>query len=158
MAVTIQVARLYGRHTAEWIAEVFRDPSCRAALPLSARNTEWQEDLAARVESGEVLALIPAVDGVAAGLYWGAGWESGIYSVHQFVLPRFRQGLLAVRLARACTEKAFELLPEAQYLIGFTPFSNRAAVVCAQRAGFRDYGLMPGFYDGEDCVMLVKVR
>lgn len=142
---------------AAWVHAVLSDPACMDGLPPAGRTQGFRDELCARIASGEVLALLPAVDDMAAGLYWGAPFDGGGCTVHQFVMPQFR-GWPAIRCARACAEKAFALMPAVSHLVGFTPHQNRAAIACARRAGFRECGSMPAWHDGQDCAILVIHR
>ena len=150
------------RATRGWLDTVFHDARNRAALPPQSRCCEWVDTLYERLLNARILMLLPVVGAEAAGLYWGAPMDGTAYSVHQFVMPPFRRGFLPVRMAKACAAKAFELLPNVTHLMGFTPVSNRAATVVARRAGFRECGVMPHYYetdDGtEDCTILVMER
>jgi len=155
----IEVVRLTSdRATAKWLNMVFMEPSNLLALPEKNRTLHWISELYQRIYDNEVLALMPVVDNVSAGLFWGAPWEGGVYSVHQFIMPKFR-GWTGFKLARACVDKAFEILPDSvTHLMGFTPVSNRAGCISASKAKFKDCGIMPCFHDNEDCKILVRYR
>lgn len=146
---------------AQWIHTVFDEPSCRAGLPDDSRSDEWVNSAVVGVQAGRIVALMPVVDDTAAGLFFGSPWENGTWSVHQFVMPRFR-GWPAFCCARACAEAAFREVPGCEWLMGFTPVENRPALVCAKRAGFERVGTMPRYQliDGErvDCAIMVRGR
>jgi hypothetical protein len=127
-----------------WLTTVFDEPSCLAAIPGSSQKT-IVEEIWRDLKDDRVLVLIPAVDGVAAGVFWGYPIEHGGYTVNQMVMPRFR-GFTAFRLARACASKAFEILPGCSHLVGFISIDNGASLICARKAGFHCCGQMPNFF------------
>jgi L-amino acid N-acyltransferase YncA len=106
---------------------------------------DFAEFLFDQLVNHEVVVLIPAVDGVAAGLFWGYPFEHDAYTVNQMVMPAFRS-FTAFRLARACAAKAFEILPGCSHLVGFISVDNGASLICARKAGFQCCGQMPNFF------------
>ncbi len=148
----------------EWIRRVLTEPSNFAALPDDSRSLGHIEAVYSGLATNRALFLRPMVDGVPAGLYWGLPWDSGICSVHQFMMPEYRTGFLPVRVARNAAAVAFSMLVDTTRLMGFTPIHDdyRAALVVAERAGFKRLGVLPGFFvrDGVaiDCAIVVKER
>jgi len=124
---------------------VLEEPSCRAALPKHLLEMDFAAFLFDQLVKHEIVALIPAVDGVAAGLFWGHPFEHDAYTVNQVVMPQFR-GFTSFRLARACAAKAFELLPGCSHLMGFISVDNGASLICARKAGFHCCGQIPNFF------------
>lgn len=161
--MTITILQLNGTEYAEpWIRTVFNEPSCFEALSDDSRSSGFVFELVDRCRCNQVIALMPVVDGVAAGLYWGGPWEGGIYSVHEFMMPRFRKGFIPIKAARACAAKAFSISAGIEYLMGIVPVTYRAALLTGKRAGWKQIGIFPGFhlYHGEriDCAIMMKGR
>jgi len=156
--VAIDVMRLGpGDSTWRWLHTVFSEPSCFVALPEENRKAHWVRALYERIAHNEIVALLPAVDGAAAGLLWAVPAESGIVFGHQFIMPRFR-GWTGFRIVRACVVKLYEIMPDVNYILGFTPESNLASLVAARKAGFSEVGILPDFYDGEDAKIVAHRR
>ena len=144
--------------TRHWVQLVFSEPSNLAALSEADRTPTFRRWLLEEIRQNKALALMPVVDNIAAGLFWGRPLEGNMYSVHQFVMPTHRKGLLSVQIAKACVAKAFELLKTTTHLMGITPVDNRAALLTAKRAGFVQVGVLPGFHDDKDCAILIRRR
>lgn len=148
----------------DWIARVLMEKSNFDALPDQNRHKSHIDDIVRMLQTNTFLFLRPIVEGVPAGLYWGQPIDCGLGTVHQFCMPEFRKGLLAVRIAKSCTMAAFLFLPSVHRLIGFTPIHDdyRAALVVGLRAGYKQVGVMPRFFrhHGEDldCAIIVKER
>lgn len=153
-----------GMMAKDWIRRVLLEPSNFAALPDDSRSAEHVERVYSGLATNRALFLCPMVDGVPAGLYWGLPWDSGICSVHQFLMPGFRYGFLPVRIAKHSAAVAFAMLPDTTRLMGFTPIHDdyRAALVVAERSGFKRVGVLPAFFVRNevaiDCAIMVKER
>ena len=156
--MTVDVQRLGSSPlTREWIEIVFSEQSNMDSLQPNCRNSAFRDELFSDICSNRILGLIPAVDGVGAGLFYGSWCDGGFYTVHQFVMPRFR-GWPAFACARACAVKAFEILTDVTHLVGFIPANNRASIICAKKAGFHRCGVIPEMHDGAGCVVMVRKR
>lgn len=145
----------------DWIEYVFSVPECACGFDPNGHDWKAVDAMMDDVESGTMLCMIPSVDGVAAGLFWGRLVEGGIMTTHQTILPKFRRQSCA--LAKFCAEKAFADCEWITHIIGFTPADNRAAILVALRAGFKPCGNVPHLHvnnkgDRVDCVMTVRVR
>ena len=158
----ISIARLPGDIvTRKWLDVIFDEPTCREALPDGTGDKAWRDELCVRIAANEVYALIPAVDGIGAGLFFGAPGDGFYCTGHQFVLPPFR-GWPAFKMAKMCSDKALADMPEITHLIGIIEESNKASVWCAKKAGFVATGTLPRYFKrngkSSDCIIMVKER
>lgn len=143
-----------------WVSRVFDDADCFVALPDEARNEAWIKELADRIHKGSTMAAITGYGKVARGLFFADLGPCGIAYVHQFVVASGRRGFMPVKMARAAMRLFWSQAPPSYtHAVGITPEDFRAAIVCAERAGFKRCGTMPTYYkhNGEllDCAILV---
>jgi ribosomal protein S18 acetylase RimI-like enzyme len=153
---TMTVKRVDPSDTAN-VRQVLTNPAITGHFPTRL-DDGWFIEFTKDVADGRVLAFLLTVDDEPQAVLWGKAADGGILMCHVAVLPQSR-GWIAFNLARAACSAAFMASDDVKCLMGITPVLNLSAVTLAKRAGFREVGVVPGFFDdGSDGMVLARMR
>lgn len=147
----------YSRELTQWLHIVLREPSIMTEMPLYQRNLHWVAELVNRLMNNEIMMVVGSKDGIPGGLFWGSITDGSIMLVHFAVMPNFR-GWSAFKMSKMASDLAFDLANNIDYQMGFIRKTNKRAIICGEKAGFKDCGIMPNYLLGEDCSIMIRKR